>query len=257
MAPGAWRPHFAPLGKGKTMKFDLRKITLFSKLPDQMLADVEAKLKKRRLQAGEVLFNQGDPGDELIIVEDGVIAIYVPSPKDPKAGQAIRIFQAGELLGEMAIIDQKPRSTSARAEAETTILTLSKDNFHHLLQESQETTLAVMTGLNDRIRYTTEFLGEVSGWVQHIAAGNYQARAAIQSEKFEDQTLASLAQGFARMAAQVQEREETLRREMALLRIEIDDAKRKQDADRIMQSDYYRALKEKAKLMRQQKQDDE
>lgn len=239
------------------MQFDLRKVTLFSKLPDQLLAEVQASLKARRLQAGEVLFNQGDPGEELIIVEDGAIAIYVPASKDAKAGQAIRVFQTGELLGEMAVIDQKPRSASARAEKETTILTLNKDDFHRILKQSQETTLAVMTGLNDRIRYTTDFLGEVSEWVQRIAAGNYQANALVDSQKYEDKTLAALAQEFARMAANVQEREETLRREVAQLRIEIDESKRKQDAEQIMQSDYYKALKEKARLLRQQKDADE
>jgi len=60
-----------------------------------------------------------------------------------------------------------------------------------------------------------------------------------------------LAAEFAQMAARVQEREETLRKEVAQLRIQIDESKRKQEAQSIMDSDYYKSLKEKAKKLRQ------
>ena len=96
----------------------LKKIAIFKSLSDEAIEQVADGLKTRTLQAGEVLFNLGDPGDEMIIVQEGKIAIYMPDANQPQAGQALRIFQPGEILGEMALIDRLPRSASARAEIE-------------------------------------------------------------------------------------------------------------------------------------------
>ena len=229
----------------------LKDIVMFSQLSDQALEEVARALQPRQLQAGEILFNQGDRGDELIIVKAGRVAIFAPLEGSPGSGQAIRIFQPGELLGEMAIIDKKPRSLSARAEEASLILCLSGDQFCRLLNENPEMGLSVMAGLSERLRYTTDFLTEVRQWVRRIAEGSYQATAEIgDGGKYKDKTLSALAAEFAQMASRVQEREETLRREVAQLRIEIDEARRKQDAAQIMDTDYYRSLKDKVKELR-------
>jgi len=231
-------------------KINLRDVVLFSCLSDETLAGISTALKPRQLEAGEILFNQGDPGDELIIVEEGKIAIFVPVEGASGGGQPIRIFNTGEMLGEMAPIDRKPRSLSARAEEPTRILALGGDDFLRILGQNPEMAILVMAGLSDRIRYTTDFLGEVRTWVKRIAEGDYQTSGVVDKDRYKDQTLASLAAEFAQMAARVQEREETLRKEVAQLRIEIDEAKRKQEAKRIMDSDYYKSLKEKAQQLR-------
>ena len=68
-----------------------------------------------------------------------------------------------------------------------------------------------------------------------------------ETSKYQDSTLAALAAEFAQMAAQVQEREDQLRKEVAQLKIEIDDFQRKKDVQEIVGSDYYLRLKEKVK----------
>lgn len=228
----------------------VRRVTLFNSLPEPELAQIAAALQAHELAPGEILFQQGDPGDELVIVESGQIAIYVPLPQAPAQGQPIRIFQAGEMLGEMAVIDQKPRSASARAETAARILTLNGATFRQLLAQNPMLAVGVMSGLSDRIRYTTDFLGEVRRWVQRIAEGDYQAGGQAAGA-YRDPTLAALAEDFARMAARVAEREETLKKEVAQLKIEIDEARRHQEAQRIMGSEYYKALKEKARQLRE------
>lgn len=230
----------------------IRKVTLFSSLPEPALNEIVAALQPRDLAAGEILFRQGEPGDELVIVQSGQVGIFVPLPENPDQGQPIRLFQPGELLGEMAVIDQKPRSASARAEAPSRILTLSGKAFRGAIEHSPSLAVGVMAGLSDRIRYTTDFLGQVRQWVQRIAEGDYQAGGRPSGSEIQDQTLAALAEDFARMASRVQEREETLKKEVAQLKIEIDEARRSQEAQRIMGSDYYKSLKEKARQLREQ-----
>lgn len=214
------------------IKIDLKALNIFSNLQPSALEDVTNTLQKRELQPGEVLFCQGDKGDELVIVEQGALSIF--SPDQNGGGEAIRIFHSGEVLGEMALIDEQPRSLSARAEEKTTIITLKKEDFQKLLAAHPEMTQAVMSGLNNRVRYTTDFLSEVRKWVERIAEGDYNIDGL--DEKFGDKTLASLAADFARMATKVRAREEELRQEVAQLKIIIDQAKRERQVKQFVQS---------------------
>lgn len=230
----------------------LRNVAMFAQLSDEALTEVESELQSRKLVAGEILFNQGDPGDALIIVQEGKLAIYAPEAGKPAVGQPIRIFLPGSQMGEMALVDQKPRSLSARAEEPTVVLMLNKQAFQNLLSRNPQLSLALMADLSGRIRYTTDFLSEVRDWVQCITEGNYQAGTKPDFvSKYRDPTLATLAAEFAQMAARVKEREDTLKQEVAMLRIEIDEAKRKEEASQIMDSDYFRNLRAKVKNLRQ------
>lgn len=229
----------------------LKKTTIFSRLTDEALGEVAAALKPKGLAAGEVLFNQGDPGDELYIVQQGRVSIYVPSTDKSGEERPLRIFEAEEVLGEMALIDDRPRSASARALEATQVLTLTGADFQRLLRQYPAMATAVMAGLNDRIRYTTDFLGEVREWVKRIAEGKYDRQFKSLAD-YRDRSIEALAAEFAQMAAQVQQREAELRNELSKLRVEVDDEKRKRQVDEIVDSDYFQSLKSQAKKLRGQ-----
>ena len=115
--------------------------------------------------------------------------------------------------------------------------------------------LAVLAGIVIVVARVKDlaFLAEVRQWVRRIAEGNYQASSFDDTGgKYQDKTLATLAAEFTQMATRVQQREETLRQQVVQLRIEIDQAKRKQEAEEIMGSEYYQSLKEKIKSLREQ-----
>lgn len=248
----------------------LRNVYLFSRLSDERLVEVETALLERSLAKGEIVFNQGDPGDELFIVKDGQIAIYAPSEDRPGQEKPIRIFRHGGVLGDMALVDGQPRSLSARAETDATVLVLGGSDFRRLIRADPDLAFAVMFGLSDRIRYTTEFLNEVRGWVNRVTQGDYsredfltEVRNWVKSvaegdyeealkpaAAAKDQNIATLAAEFAQMAAQVQKREAQMRREIAQLRIEIDHAKRREEVAEITGTDYFQNLRAKAKELR-------
>lgn len=229
----------------------LEDIMIFNRLPSDALNTIKAALRSRQLSAGEILFNKGDSGDELIIVEEGRIEIFDPLEGVTEQEKPIRIFTPGETLGEMAIIDRMPRSLSARAIETSKILTLSGKTFQQLIHENPEMLNSVMSSLSDRIRYTTDFLSIVQEWVKGISKGNYLTYEYTSGGKSPDPKIAELAVEFAKMAEDVHSREERLRQQVAQLRIEIDEANRKQQVNNIIESDYYRSLKEKIKDMRQ------
>lgn len=153
----------------------------------------------------------------------------------------------------MALIDRLPRSASVRAESDSSIAALGIDDFRDLLADEPDVAMSVMSGLSGRIRYTTDFIGEVRQWVQRLSEGNYDA---IKTpDDVEDTSLSALAADFVRMAAQVREREEKLRQEVAELRIQIDEKKRKEQFQEITQSDYYLSMKEKLRALREEDDD--
>ena len=232
-----------------TLSVLLKRNAIFKTLSKEILEKLAGGMKTRPLQSGEIIFNLGDPGDEMIIVRRGKIAIYMPDANQPQAGQALRIFKSGEILGEMALIDRLPRSASARAETRAVIATLDFETFKGLLESHPEVAMEVMSGLSNRIRYTTDFIGEIRQWVQRVAEGNYQE---VQPSGVQDSSLSALAADFVRMAARVREREEKLQQEVAQLRIEIDETRRRQEVSQITESDYYVSLKEKLKALREQ-----
>jgi len=234
-------------------QIDLRTITLFEQLSDAVLTKLAAILEPRSLSAGTVLFEKGAPGDEMYIVQQGGIALYLPNPEKPGEERPIRIIGPGEVLGEMALIDKQPRSLSGRAVEPAEVLVLKGDAFHQLLREHPEVALAVMSGLNNRIRYTTDFLGEVREWVRRVASGEYDRGFAPQSD-YQDRSIAALAAEFAQMAAQVQKREEALRQEIVELRIEIDEAKKERQVGEIVESEYFQSLRAQAAKLRRRRE---
>lgn len=97
-------------------RVDLRtKRDLFT---EQKLSGLEISLlsslsKERKLRPGEVLFHEGDPGDAMYVVLDGRVRI---SKHIPGAGEeALAILERGDYFGEMALIDEMPRSAEAKA----------------------------------------------------------------------------------------------------------------------------------------------
>jgi CRP-like cAMP-binding protein len=233
-----------------TLTVLLKRIPIFKSLSREAIEQVAGGLKTRTLQAGDILFNLGDPGDEMVIVRRGKIAIYVPDAADPQSGQVLRIFRSGEILGEMALIDRQPRSASARAETRAVVATLDLETFKSLIEDYPDVAMGVMSGLSGKIRYTTDFIGEVRQWMQKLAEGNYQG---IETPtELQDSSLSALAADFVRMAARVREREEKLQQEVAQLRIEIDETKRHQEVTQITGSDYYKSLKDKLKALREE-----
>lgn len=231
---------------------ELRRIFLFSQLTDSALAELSTALKVRDLDAGQVLFNLGDLGDEMFVIQAGHVGIFVSDSSEAEAESPIRIFAPGETLGEMALIDGSPRSASARALEPSQVLVLTRREFHRLLSNNPDMAISIMSDLSSRIRYNTEFLSQVRDWVKRIAEGNYD-REFAPAQGYQDRSVASLAAEFAQMAAQVRQREEDLRREVRELRIKIDESQRQRQVEEIVGSDYFQTLQAKAKNLRRAK----
>jgi hypothetical protein len=109
----------------------LRKTLLFSKLPSEVLHQVAEKMTLLTLGVGETLFKQGDVGSGLYIVVSGKIDLIKNNVKLPAA-------KPYQLLGELALIDKKPRAATAMAAVNSTLFFLEKSAFDELLEENPD-----------------------------------------------------------------------------------------------------------------------
>lgn len=135
----------------------LRRKPLFQHLSDEDFNALPAILERRALASGEVLFEEGDPGDSLYIVGEGVLSVRIG--KD-----LIGQLRAGDVSGEGACIDPAPRSATLRAEGKATVFALSQEGLRGLLQRAPGTATALIGGIiaqtNARLRDTQQRIDE-------------------------------------------------------------------------------------------------
>jgi CRP-like cAMP-binding protein len=113
----------------------LRNVSFFGGLSDEDLSQVAAIVKKVSVKEDEVLFREGDPGDAFFIVHDGGVELTVARPSGQVEKLALR--RAGEAFGEMALLNDAPRSATARAPNASSLIRIDKDAFQELLGRNQ------------------------------------------------------------------------------------------------------------------------
>ncbi len=109
----------------------LKKLSLFQDLTDEELSIVSKIVVTEKFPKDHVLFRKGDTGEKLFVILDGAVRISL-TLKDSKE-EALAILETSEHFGEMALIDDIPRSTDAIIHEDAELLIISKDDFKSIL----------------------------------------------------------------------------------------------------------------------------
>jgi signal transduction histidine kinase len=134
---------------------DLRKSPLFEGLSDQELQHLVDNAKPVSLRAGEVLMTQGEPGDTAYVVLEGGFEIQKQSgPSVIK----IDVRKPGEIIGEMALLSNAPRSATVVAVCDSHTLCISQEAFENLLSTSPSATMAVLHWVMSRLSQNESLL---------------------------------------------------------------------------------------------------
>ena len=112
-------------------------------------------MKTNKLQALKLIFAEGDHGEEAYRVIEGSVEISIQ-----RDGQKLilAILGTGETFGEMAMIESRPRSATARALEPTTIEVIARQDFQQILDEGGEQLVPYLTMIFDRLRVTNDRL---------------------------------------------------------------------------------------------------
>jgi len=107
----------------------------------------------RTYQKNEAIFEEGDEGHEMFLVHQGEVEIQHKT----KTGRVVTLanLKPGDFFGEMALVDDYPRSASAVArENDTQLIVLDKRKFTYMVQQLPDFSLAIMQKLCQRLRET-------------------------------------------------------------------------------------------------------
>jgi CRP-like cAMP-binding protein len=103
----------------------------------------------KRIPAGTVLFSEGDKGEEMYIIQSGKVKI---SKKIRGVEKTLATLEKGEFFGEMAILNDKPRSATAETIEDSDMLVIDRKTFDTLLRSNVEIAIRFIKRLADRLR---------------------------------------------------------------------------------------------------------
>lgn len=120
------------------------------------MSDIQAMLFSkfgRKMPADTVLFQEGDRGEEMFIIQSGKVKI---SRRIRGVEKTLAVLEKGEFFGEMAILNDKPRSASAETLEDCDMLVIDRKTFDALIRGNSEIAVRFIKRLADRLRETND-----------------------------------------------------------------------------------------------------
>ena len=126
----------------------LRRVPLFSELDPEDLQRIAVSAQERLYPAGEALVREGDFGDELIVIVEGTVRV---TKLDGETERFERNYDAGDHIGELAVLRDRPRAATVVAEENVRGLCIGGEALRAILQERPDAAMAMLATLAERI----------------------------------------------------------------------------------------------------------
>jgi signal transduction histidine kinase len=136
----------------------LKKVYFFQDLPDQQIKKIQAVCHQIEYQPGEIIFEEGSHADRFYIVADGAVEVW----KDYRLPEKdlLAVHERGHLFGEMALIDELPRSATVVAKEPTRLFFIARDDFQTIIQDNSEIAISILKSVTDMVRSSNEYFVE-------------------------------------------------------------------------------------------------
>jgi CRP/FNR family transcriptional regulator, cyclic AMP receptor protein len=123
----------------------LRQVPLFSDLNSRDLSELGALVDEVDVPSGKVLCQEGRPGDEFFVIVDGAVRVE-------REGRELAQLGPGQFLGEVALIDEGPRTATATTTTNGRLLVIGHREFHSLMDRYPSIETCVLRSLAKRVR---------------------------------------------------------------------------------------------------------
>src|SRR5215210_4991423 len=133
----------------------LRKIPLFADLSEEDLERLYQMAETVSFPAGQLVLREGDQGDSLFVVLTGELEV---TKRQSSQDILLALYKPGQFFGEMALLEQAPRSASVRTLQESRLLVISQLAFQALLSCSPSAPLKILHTVTSRLRSTESML---------------------------------------------------------------------------------------------------
>jgi CRP/FNR family transcriptional regulator, cyclic AMP receptor protein len=141
---------------------ELKQIAVLQAVEGDALARLAAALEEQEYADGQTVFAEGDPGDAMYFISRGRIRIEKRTQAAAAAHKILAVLEAGDYFGEMALLDQKPRSAAAVSAGGAKVLRLSKAAFDQIQRTSSVAGMSVLFAM---IRTSSERIRRLSAQV--------------------------------------------------------------------------------------------
>ncbi len=141
----------------------LKRVGIFAATPDETLSEVAALLGEVPLSAGQTIFEKGDLGDCMYIIVDGEVRVH-------DGQRTLNHLHAGDVFGEMALLDAEPRVASITAVVDTQLLRLDQEPFYELLEDRSEVARGIIRVLSRHLRARVQDLNELRSRLEALEA---------------------------------------------------------------------------------------
>lgn len=128
----------------------LAMIPLFAGLDEAALAPLVPMTRVLRLQAGDILCRQGEPGCSLYLVQEGRLKVFIEGVQGQE--HLLDIVGPDQVLGELALLDGRPRSATVQALTDCVLLALDREPFMHHLEQHPQTAIHLLMYLAGSLR---------------------------------------------------------------------------------------------------------
>ena len=149
----------------ETLAF-LREVRLFKDIETPELTALGYTLRERILRRGQVLFHEGEIGEEMFVVVRG--SIVISKPVKERVEQVLARIGPGDFFGEMSLFDRSPRSATVQADSDATLLALDREALRRLTEVSPRAAAAFFQALVqvfiERLRASSDLVAEVTRW---------------------------------------------------------------------------------------------
>jgi len=137
----------------------LQRVPLFSQLPATEFQRVVDLARERSYPKNSVILFEDDPGDALYVVVDGQVKVVLIGEDGREV--ILSVLGEGEFFGEMALIDDEPRSAHVIAMEDSSLVVLRREDFQGILTQSPTIALALLRELSRRLRRVDEKVGSL------------------------------------------------------------------------------------------------
>lgn len=141
----------------------LAKVTLFKGLPPADLVRLAAATEPEWFEPGHTIVEVGDPGRSLYVIVEGTVQVVYPART---ADIELARMGPGDFFGEMALLNDKPRSATVRAQTSVRALKLERETFRRLLLDAPRVGIRILETLSFRIRAADEQISGLSDQTQ-------------------------------------------------------------------------------------------
>jgi CRP/FNR family transcriptional regulator, cyclic AMP receptor protein len=136
--------------QNRSQKIDLLKsVPLFAHLSKRQLNELARHTEELKVDAGKVLMKEGSPGGELFVIVHGKARVT-------RGGKQLATLGPGDFIGEMALLDSKPRSATVVADEGMLLLVIGSREFKPLLKSVPDLAEGLLRALAERLRAADE-----------------------------------------------------------------------------------------------------